>query len=208
MKSITLITILAFISLFQSANAQGVVWRDVPASELGGVTSTDLAGRMKASMAYATKYGFGAGVPTFHQAEKNGEIVYGTTLIPKEYVEFRDIPATELGNAGPDDFQERVRQAMTWATNHDYGAGIPTFYQADKGRGNVYGVMLVKADKAIFIDVKRSWVKKFDYTNTAAWARETANFAAKNKYVWGFPTFHISSKGNANEVFGGVFLKK
>ena len=208
MKSIALIIVITCTFLMQNSYSQGVVWRDVPSSELGGVASSDLAGRMRASMAYATKYGFGAGVPTFHQAEKNGEIVYGTTLIPKEYADFKDIPATELGNAGLDDFQERVRQAMTWATNHGYGAGVPTFFHADKGRGIVYGVILIKADKVVFNDIKRSWVRSFDYADTADWMRVATDYAAKNTFSWGFPTFHIASKGYGNEVFGEVFLKK
>lgn len=201
-------TLFLLIFLTLSTFAQGVFWRDVPSGELRGVSINDLAGRMRASMEYATKYGFGAGVPTFYHTEKNGQIVYGTLLIPKESVEFKDIPATELGNVGPDDFQERVRQAMTWATNHGYAAGIPTFFDANNGRGTVYGVILMKSDKLKFMDVQRSRVRAFKNSDTAEWARVGTDVARQRSYAGAFPSFHVGKRGTTSEVFGVFFFLK
>ncbi|MEZ0608526.1 hypothetical protein ACAW74_08425 [Fibrella sp. WM1] len=188
-----------------TAQAQGAIWRDVPAGELGGVAVTDLMGRVRASMDYANKYGFGAGIPTFYNGEKNGQIVYGTVLLAKSAVEFKDIPVTELGNVSLTDYQERVRQAMTWATNHGYGAGIPTFYHADHGRGMVCGVMLVKPEAIKFVDVSSLRnVRPFDRADTADWARVAGDWAAKNGYVGAMPTYHVGR----DNVFGVVCFKK
>lgn len=206
MKSIILTLILGFFAF--NNFAQNATWRDVPASELNGVASQDLAERMRASMNYAVKYGFGAGFPTFYQAEKNGEIVYGTVLLPKSMVEFKDIPVTELGNVSLDNFQERVRQAMTWASNHGYAAGIPTFNHADYGRGIICGVMLIKMNKVVFKDVRRISLRKFNSDDAADWARVANDYASKNNYLAGFPTFHVANKGFNNEVFGVMLFNK
>lgn len=203
MKTVKFSLLLLASFLTHLAAAQGAIWRDVPASELGGVAITDLMGRVRASMDYANKYGFGAGIPTFHNGEKNGQVVYGTVLLAKSMVEFKDIPVTELGNVSLTDYQERVRQAMTWAANHGYGAGIPTFQHADHGRGMICGVMLVKPEAVKFFDF--SWVRyPFDRADTADWARVAGDLAAKNGYAGGIPTYHV---GREN-VFGVVCFKK
>lgn len=208
--SIFLKPVVLLLLLLQTAYAQESVWRDIPANELGGIAAGDLAGRMRASMAYATKYGFGAGIPTFHVGTnpKTGEILYGTVLIPKNYVEFKDIPRSELGNVDATNFQERVRQAMTWATNHGYAAGIPTFFEADYGRGTVYGVILVKAGRATFFDLQKRYVRKFAYSDTGEWARVATDFARQRGYIGAFPTYHVGNSGTSSEVFGIVCLTK
>lgn len=193
-----------------AAIAQETVWRDVPANELNGVAITDLQGRMRESMAYANRYGFGAGVPTFENGEKNGQIVYGTILIPKRYVEFKDIPQSELGNVDLNNFQERVRQSMTWAANHGYVAGIPTFHHANHGGGMVCGTMLFKAGSVTFRDVKQSNLEKINQNEagTAGWVRSVARYAGQMGWVGAFPTFHQTTYSDKGQVYGVVFFKK
>lgn len=53
---------------------------------------------MRESMAYAARYGFGTGIPTFENGEKKRTDRLRHLLIPAKYVEFKDIPQSELGN--------------------------------------------------------------------------------------------------------------
>lgn len=203
MKTLIIITLLYIADL--SATAQETIWRDVPANELNGVAINDLQGRMRESMAYANRYGFGAGVPTFDNGEKNGQIVYGTILIPKRYVEFKDIPQSELGNVDLNNFQERVRQSMTWAANHGYAAGIPTFHHANHGSGMVCGTMLFKAGSAEFKDIALSSI---DRNDAADWVRTTSRYAGKTGRIGAFPTFYHANYAGKGLVYGVIFFKK
>jgi len=203
MKTFLFITLLSLFSV--SGIAQETVWRDVPANELNGVAVSDLQGRMRESMAYANRYGFGAGVPTFENGEKNGQIVYGTVLFPKRYVEFKDIPQSELGNVDLNNFQERVRQSMTWASNHGYAAGIPTFHHANHRSGMVCGTILFKAGSTEFNDVS---LRSIDSNDAAGWVRTVARYAAKTGRIGAFPTFHQATYNDKGQVYGVVFFKK
>ncbi|MFN8345978.1 MAG: hypothetical protein U0X91_13285 [Spirosomataceae bacterium] len=208
MKKLILLILFPLLSYY--SNSQETVWRDVPANELNGVAINDLQGRMRESMAYAARYGFGAGVPTFENGEKNGRIVYGTVLIPAKYVEFKDIPQSELGNVDLNNFQERVRQSMTWATNHGYAAGIPTFYHANHGRGVVCGTILFKPGSVTFRDVKESNMEKINQNDagTAGWVRSVARYAGQMGWVGAFPTFHQATYSDKGQVYRVVFFKK
>ncbi len=208
MKKSILLFLLFLLSYY--SKAQETTWRDVPANELNGVAINDLQGRMRESMAYATRYGFGAGVPTFENGTQNGQIVYGTVLIPKKYVEFKDIPQSELGNVDLNNFQERVRQSMTWAANHGYAAGIPTFYHADHGRGIVCGTILFKPESVTFRDVQQSRMEMINRNEagTAGWVRSVVRYAAKIGQVGAFPTFHQATYSDKGLVYGVVFFKK
>lgn len=73
-----LILLILFLLLSYYSNSQETVWRDVPVNELNGVAINDLQGRMRESMVYTARYGFGTGIPTFENGKKNGQIVYGT----------------------------------------------------------------------------------------------------------------------------------
>lgn len=76
MKTLIIVTLLYLGHL--SAIAQEAIWRDVPVNQLNGVAINDLQGRMRESMVYTARYGFGTGIPTFENGKKNGQIVYGT----------------------------------------------------------------------------------------------------------------------------------
>ncbi|MDF7818740.1 hypothetical protein P1X15_14085 [Runella sp. MFBS21] len=208
MKTLFFTSIFFLVGLLSMA--QETTWRDVPANELNGVAINDLQGRMRESMAYATRYGFGAGVPTFENGNQNGQIVYGTVLVPKKYVEFKDIPQSELGNVDLNNFQERVRQSMTWAANHGYSAGIPTFYHADHGRGVVCGTILFKPDAVTFRDIPQSRMEPInrDEAGTAGWVRSAVRYASKIGQVGAFPTFHQATYNDKGLVYGVVFFKK
>lgn len=208
MKTLFFTSIFFLVGLVSIA--QETTWRDVPANELNGVAINDLQGRMRESMAYATRYGFGAGIPTFENGNQNGQIVYGTVLVPKKYVEFKDIPQSELGNVDLNNFQERVRQSMTWATNHGYSAGIPTFHHADHGRGIVCGTILFKPDAVTFRDIPQSRMELInrDEAGTAGWVRSAVRYASKIGQVGAFPTFHQARYNDKGLVYGVVFFKK
>ncbi|WP_149240157.1 hypothetical protein [Dyadobacter sp. 32] len=209
MKTITHILLIGVACLTSiQIFAQEAVWRDVPANELKGVGITENAERMRQSMDYAAKMGFGAAIPTFFHGEKNGRLVYGTVLIPKTDVEFKDIPLSELGNVNLDDFAERVRQSMAWAANHGHGAGIPTFYHADNGRGVVYGTMLFKADRVSFRDIPEGYLTDLNRKDPASWVRAVVKYNNNRSNAGAFPTFHSADKPGKGLVYGVIFFKK
>jgi hypothetical protein len=112
---------------------------DIPISQLGTPGSFDA--RFRAVNDWAVRNGYAAAFPNFHQADYGRGVVYGTILL-KQGVEKRDIPASELGN--PANNEARFRAVHDWATRNGYVAGFPNFHQADYGQGVVYGTILLK----------------------------------------------------------------
>ena len=152
---------VAFPNFHQADYGRGVVfgtlfinkevaeWRDVPAAELGNPDSIEA--RFRAVNDYAARHGFGAAFPNFHQADYGSGVVHGTILLAREAVEWRDVPAAELGN--PDSIEARFRAVNDYAARHGFGAAFPNFHQADYGSGVVYGVLLVKKEYVTWRDV-------------------------------------------------------
>lgn len=66
-------------------------WRDVRASDLGHPPGDDIGARFRATNDYATRNGFAAGFPNFHQADYGSGLVYGTVLLRQGAVEWRDV---------------------------------------------------------------------------------------------------------------------
>ncbi len=122
-----------------SPGTQFIDTMDIPISQLG--TPSSFEARFRAVHDWATRNGYVAGFPNFHQADYGQGVVYGTILF-KEGVEWRDIPASELGN--PANNEARFRAVHDWATRNGYVAGFPNFHQADYGQGVVYGTILIK----------------------------------------------------------------
>lgn len=98
----------AFPNFHQADHGNGVVygtilikpgiteWRDVPRDELGVYHIEDVPGMMRAANDYATRNGFAAAFPTFHQTDHGQGVVCGLILFRSGNTVWRDIPADLL----------------------------------------------------------------------------------------------------------------
>ena len=71
-------------------------FRDVPISELGNPSLTDIRQRFTSANDYAFRNGFLGGFPTFFHADYGKGIVCGIILIRKEAGEWRDVPLATM----------------------------------------------------------------------------------------------------------------
>jgi hypothetical protein len=123
--------------------------REVPAADLGAPNA--FVPRFQAVQDFATANGFVGGFPTFHQADPGQGLLYGCVLLGSVAAEWRDVPASELGNASG--IMPRFRAVQDFATANGFVGGFPTFHQADYGQGLVYGCVLVKRAAGEWRDV-------------------------------------------------------
>lgn len=129
-------------------------WEDVPESALGYSSIDNVPEMMRLANDYAVSHGYKAGMPTFHQASYNGVVVKGIAFFRHEAVEFRDVPACELGYPNLDDVGQMMRGANDYADRQGFSAAFPTFHTANYGSGVVYGVMLFKPGTTDWQDVR------------------------------------------------------
>ncbi len=134
-------------------NSSAAEWRDVPAVELGDPPADDMPARFRATNDWASSRGFAGGFPNFHEADYGNGTVYGTILLKSDAVEWRDVPATELGDPPDRDIAARFTATNDWAASHGFVGGFPNFHEADYGNGRVYGTILLKPGKAQWADV-------------------------------------------------------
>lgn len=99
---------------------------------------------------YSAANGFAAGFQNFHQADYGEGIVLGCILI-RGGVEWRDVPAAELGN--PAGMAPRFRTVHDYTYNKGFVGGIPNFHEANYGQGIVYGCLPLKGDIAEWRDI-------------------------------------------------------
>jgi uncharacterized repeat protein (TIGR01451 family) len=88
--------------------------RDVPASELGDEYADHIETRFTATDAYARANGFVGGFPNFYSEGSESGAKYGTILLRQGAAEWRDVPASELGD------QPLVSIAARFTATHDY----------------------------------------------------------------------------------------
>lgn len=137
----------------------GVVWRDVPASELQNAPFEDFGACMRATQDYAVRNGFVGGFPNFHRATKKSTEVRGTILLTAEVAEWRDVPLMTLGYPNLEDVEQRFRATQDYASREGFVGGFPTMYHSAGGRlempGNPRcGTILLKAGQAEWRDVE------------------------------------------------------
>jgi len=144
--------------------------------------------RNRAVRASAT--GFVGGFPTFHETTQGRNHLSGTVFVTQMSAEWRDVPLAELGNVSLDDFAERMRVTNTWASQHGFIGGFPTFFHADYGSGIVCGTVLVKAVGAEFRDISLLELGSPALDDFEARFRTTQDYAFRNGFAGGFPTLH------------------
>jgi hypothetical protein len=110
---------------------------------------------------YATKQGYVGGFPTMHEEDYGAGRVYGAVLLRPEEAEFRDVPQGDLGVTTPGDTGEGILRRFQAANDYakrqgsDFVGAVPTLHEFDygDGRGVVYGMLLLRANKAEWRDV-------------------------------------------------------
>ncbi|MEM9487422.1 MAG: hypothetical protein AAGA83_27460, partial [Cyanobacteria bacterium P01_F01_bin.116] len=107
--------------------------------------------------------GYAAGFPSFHEKTIQGQKIYGAQLLKAAAVEWRDVPATEIG--GFSDTAARFRNVYDYAHKNGFVGGFPNFHQANYGQGVVYGTLLLKPVAAQWRDTPMAAL-----ASTPAWS--------------------------------------
>jgi hypothetical protein len=148
----------------------------------------------------APAMGFVGGFPTFHEQVQGRNHLSGTVFVTQASADWRDVPLVELGNVSLDDFAGRMRASNTWASQHGYIGGFPTFFHADYGSGIVCGTTLIKAAGAEFRDISLLELGSPSLDDFEARFRATQDYALREGFVGGFPTLFHAKVPNPIEV--------
>ena len=184
--------------------------RNLP--DIGGFNQhdgTELVGQMmleprfRAISDWATRRGYKGGYPNFHWTNYGKGPVYGSMLIKTSAADWRDIPASELGN--PKTPEERFRAISDWAARNGYRGGYPNFHQANYGRGVVYGAVLIKREAADWRDIPANELGNPQTPEELF--RAVSSWASRNGYGGGYPNFHWTNYGRG-VVYGSVLIKR
>ncbi len=147
-----------------------------------------------------------AGFPNFHEADYGDGVVYGTVFLTDSEVEWRDVPRSEYGVFHIEDIPAMFRAANDYADRQGYAAAFPNFHQADHGNGVVYGTFLIKDGVTEWRDVPRDELGVYHIEDVGGMMRAANDYAARNGFSAGFPTFHQADHGNG--VVCGIVLFK
>lgn len=190
--------------------------RDVPFKELGISPETDFAERFRATLKYAAGSNYVGGFPNFFQADYGAGLVQGTILLRSPSVEFRDIPATDLGNPPDYDAAARFRAVQTYAVRRGFVGGLPTFFQTEKRvltpippgfrTITMYGTLLFPSAAAEFRDVPAEELSLPPDSNAPMRFQAVQLYAARHGFVGGLPTF-FRADHDPRFVCGTILLR-
>lgn len=130
------------------------------------------------------------GFPTFHITTVSGQILCTAIYLNSKAVERRDVPQANLGNISVDDFEGRIKAVNVYAKNNGFVGAMPTFHHANSGNGIVFGTMLFKSNAAEFLNIPLSELGNPPLADYEARFRATQDYAVRNHFLGGFPTFH------------------
>ena len=140
-------------TFFVKPQAQAV-FRDIPRSAQADVAWYAVPDMMRATHSYANSIGFAAGLPTFHHIVRDGVEYRGVFFFNGNAVEFRDVPACELGFPNRDDVGQMFRAANDYSVRAGFVGAYPTFHYRDAPDGNTYyGIILFRPGMAEWRDV-------------------------------------------------------
>jgi hypothetical protein len=154
----------------------------------------------------ATKEKVVGAYPNFHEVRQGNNIIGGTVYLNYNWADWKDVPLTELGNVSLDDFAARMRATTNYAVANGYVGGFPNGYNADYGAGMVCGTILLRQGSADFRDVPLSELGNPALDDIGARMRSANDYAARNGYLSGFPTFHHADYGKG--IVCGIILVK
>ena len=157
---------------------------------------------------YASKNGFAAGFPNFHEARKGNDIVGGTILIKHGMVEWRDVPQHFFpGSYQLNDFAGRMRLTQDYAVARGFVGGFPNYFHANYGSGNVCGTFLLTPEAAEFRDVPLSELGYPPADDIRQCFTSANDYAYRNGFLGGFPTFYRATYGGV-VVCGLILIRK
>lgn len=171
-----------------------------PASD---TTISSVMPRFRAINDISGRLGYEGGFPNFHQADYGHGVVFGATLLKPDYVDWTDIRADKLGN--PTGVEARFQAVHNYAFKQGYRGGFPNFHQANYGKGEVYGAILIKKGAADRKDIPATELG--NPGSIEARFRAVHDWAVAHGYRGGFPNFHQANHG-AGVVYGTILVKK
>lgn len=154
----------------------------------------------------ATKEKVVGAYPNFHEAKQGNNIVGGTIFLKYSAADWMDIPLSDLGNVSLEDFAARMRATTNYAVQNGYVGGYPNGFHANYGKGMVCGTILIKPGSADWRDVPLSELGNPALDDIGARMRSANDYAARNGYLSGFPTFHHANYGKG--IVCGIILIK
>jgi len=162
--------------------------------------------RFREVQRYADIHGFLGGFPNFHEADYGNGVVFGTILLRGSEAEWRDVLRDEYQVFHIEDVPALFRAANDYAAGQGYDAAFPNCEQADHGQGVVYGTILLKPGTTEWRDVPRTELGVYHIEDVPAMMRAANDYAAREGFAAGFPTFHQADHGQG-VVCGIVLLK-
>jgi hypothetical protein len=193
-------------------DANFVVRRRASATQSSLSFPTGLPSREQLAMAAfhnrmqsAASLGFIGAFPTFQESVSGRDHLGGTILIRPAGGEFHNVSLAKLGNVSLTDFVGRIRAANKWAATQvvqtgikvggggifepQYAGAFPTFFHANDATGIGCGTIAIKAEAAESRDVPKSQLNNVAEGDFEGRFRATQDYARKNGFVGGFPTF-------------------
>lgn len=156
---------------------------------------------------YASQNGFAAGFPNFHEARQGNNLVGGTILIKHGMIAWQDVSLQALRNPNMADFAARMRATQDYAVRNGFIAGFPNYHSANVGGTTVCGTFLLTNAAAEWRDVPLSELGNPPLNDIGARMRSANDYAFRNGFLGGFPTFYHADYGNGT-VCGIVLIKK
>lgn len=155
----------------------------------------------------ATKEKVVGAYPNFHEVRKDNNLIGGTIFLNYSAADWMDVPLSDLGNAPLEDFAARMRATTNYAVQHGYIGGFPNGFNTDYGKGMVCGTILIKPGSADWRDVPLAELGNPALDDIGARMRSANDYAARNGYLSGFPTFHHADYGKGI-VCGLILIKR
>jgi hypothetical protein len=149
---------------------------------------------------------FAGAYPNFHEANKGNNIVGATVFLKATAAQWQDVLLKDLGNPQLDDFAARMRATQKYAVQNGYVGGFPTFHSFDHGKGIVCGTVLIGHGGADWRNVPLSDLGNPPLDDIRARMISANNYAVKNGYLSGFPTFDQADYGKG--IVCGIILIK
>jgi hypothetical protein len=150
---------------------------------------------------------FAGAYPNFHEVRKDNNIIGGTVFLKSTIAQWQDVSLADLGNPSIDDFAARMRATQDYAVRNGYVGGFPNFFHKDYGKGIVCGTVLIGHAGADWRDVPIAELGNPALDDIKARMTSANDYAFKNGYLGGFPTFYHADYGKGI-VCGIVLIKK
>jgi hypothetical protein len=162
--------------------------------------------RFTAANDYAASRGFTGAYPNGHQADYQHGLQVGTILLRSDAVEWRDLPAADIGDPPVDDVWARFSRTNDWAVANGFAGGFPNFHEADYGAGTVYGTLLIRLDRAEWRDVPAADIGDPQIDDVAGRFAAINDYAVNNGFISGYPNGHTAIY-DGNRVYGAFLLR-